>query len=92
MKRDHLRLDGDNVCKEYVSSGKELLTIPIEQRVRFLDIIASSLNCRRALRQIVLPRLERIEKELSGIRNALGSTQRAQPARNTRPRKNPGNR
>ncbi|MBK9117981.1 MAG: hypothetical protein IPM18_00010 [Phycisphaerales bacterium] len=56
MKRDHLRADHDNVIKEYVSSGKELLTIDVEQRVRFLDIIATSLNGRRALRQIVLPR------------------------------------
>lgn len=73
MKRDHLRADPDNVIKEYASSGQELLAVELEQRVRFLDIIATSLNCRRALRQIVLPRLAAIEETLVAIRADISS-------------------
>ena len=71
MKHDHMKLDADNVCKEHVSSGKELLMLPVEKRVRFLDIIATSLNTRRALRQIVLPRLAAIEGQLASIHAAI---------------------
>src|ERR1043166_9570036 len=73
MKRDHLGLDADNVCKEYVSSGRQLLTIPLEERRRFIDIFAISLNSRRALRQIVLPRLAAIEAQLGAVSDQLAS-------------------
>jgi len=71
MKRDHISLDADNVCKEYVSSGRELLDLEDERRLRFFDIIATSLNSRRALRQIVLPRQAAIEAQLTTIHTEL---------------------
>jgi hypothetical protein len=72
IKRDGLRIDADNVCKEHVSSGTHLLSdTSYDGRTRFQDILSNSLNVRRALRDLLLPRLTAVELELAAIRDQL---------------------
>lgn len=72
IKRDHLRIDDDGVCREWLRAGQELRDPNNETRFRFQNIIATSLNARRALREIVLPRLTALQAEIAAVRTHLG--------------------
>ena len=71
MKRDSLKIDAEDVCRESLRAGKELSDVRSENRLRFLDIIATALNTRRALREIVLPELTSIREEIAALRSHL---------------------
>jgi hypothetical protein len=72
MKRDNLRIDPDGVFKEFVSSGRHLLSdVKYEDRTRFQDILANSLNARRAIRALVLPQLESLVSQVAAMQEQL---------------------
>lgn len=71
IKRDNLRIDDEGVCVEWLRSGKELSDVNNDTRTRFQDIIATSLNTRRALREIVLPELAALREEVAAVRSHL---------------------
>ena len=76
IKRDHLKIDEDGICKESFRAGKELSSTLTENRFRFQDIIANRLNARRALRELVLPELAAIREELATVRSQLQCIER----------------
>jgi hypothetical protein len=67
LKRDGRRIDADNVCQEFSGAGRELSDVNNDTRTRFQDIIANSLNLRRAVRSLLLPRLQALESELAAL-------------------------
>jgi hypothetical protein len=71
IKRDNLKIDEEGVCVEWPRSGKELSDIHNDTRTRFQDIIATSLNTRRALRELVLPELAALRAEVAAVRSQL---------------------
>jgi len=72
IKRDNLRIDEDGVCKELMDAGKALSDSNNETRFRFQNIVSTSLNTRRALREIVLPRLAVLQQEMGSLRAQMG--------------------
>ena len=66
IKRDGLRIDADGVTIEYGGAGEELTHH--EGRFRFQDIIANSLNSRRAIRDLVLPPMAELHREITALR------------------------
>ena len=77
MKRDRLTVDSDGVCRELLHDGKELRDVGNENRFRFMDIISTSLNTRRALREIVLPALEFLREDIAALQSQLDRIERA---------------
>ena len=71
IKRDRLRIDEDGVCIEWLGPGRELSDVNNETRTRFQDIIATKLNARRAIREMVLPELATIRQEIATLRSQL---------------------
>jgi len=72
IKRDNLRIDDDGVCREWLRAGQELSDPNNETRFRFQNIIATNLNTRRALREIVSPRVAELRAEIATVRTQLG--------------------
>lgn len=68
MKRDGLRVDPDGVIKEWLGAGQELSDWNNESRFRFQNIIATNLNTRRAIRELVLPVLAELREEIAALR------------------------
>ena len=68
IKRDNLKIDEDGVCIEDIHAGKHLSDFRDETRYRFQNIVSISLNTRRALREIVLPRLAVLQQEMESLR------------------------
>jgi hypothetical protein len=64
MKRERLRIDEDGVCHEYARAGKELRDVCNESRMRFQNIIATRLNTRRAIREMVVPHLVKLQADV----------------------------
>jgi len=75
IKRDNLRIDEDGVCWEYAQAGKNLSDVSNEGRMRFQNIIATRLNTRRAIREMILPRLVKLEADVVEIHRQLGQIQ-----------------
>jgi len=71
IKRDKSRIDEDGVCHEWMQAGKELSDVNNETRMRFQDIIATRLNTRRAIREMVWPYLSKLQKDMQDVRNQL---------------------
>jgi hypothetical protein len=67
LKRDNRRIDDDNVCAEYDTSGDQLRDVKNDGRTRFQDIISNALNVRRAVRQLVIPHLNELASQLAAI-------------------------
>jgi hypothetical protein len=76
IKRDRLSIDRDGVCQEYAGAGRELSDVHNETRMRFLDIIATRLNTRRAPREIVLPALLKLQTDVDELHNRLDRIER----------------
>jgi hypothetical protein len=76
MKRDHLRVDAVGICNESLQPGKELANANYEERFRFQNILAISLNTRRAIREIVLPELAALHEEIAAVRSQLDRIER----------------
>ncbi len=70
-KRKRCRVDPEGVAIEYADSGKNLSDVNYEDRTRFQDIIAVNLNTRRAIRELVLPRVTELQKDLQALRERL---------------------
>lgn len=75
IKREKIRSDEDGVCKEFAGAGKELSDVHNETRMRFQNIIATRLNTRRAIREMVLPCLIKLQSDVNEIRNQLDQLQ-----------------
>lgn len=75
IKRDKLKIDEDGVCQEFAGAGRELSDVHNETRMRFQDIIAMRLNTRRAIRELVLPHLLKLEQDLNDLHNRLDAIQ-----------------
>ena len=75
IKRDKIRIDQDGVCHDYAGAGKELSDVHNESRMRFQNIIATRLNTHRAIREMVLPRLEKLQGDINEIRLKLDCIQ-----------------
>ena len=72
IKQDNLRIDEDGVCQGWLSAGKQLRDGRDENRFRFQNILATSLNTRRALRELVLPRVSELNTEVVAMRTQIG--------------------
>ncbi len=75
IKREKLRIDEEGVCREWAGGGQELSDVYNEGRTRFQDIIATHLNTRRAIREIICPHLLKLQKDMDDVRNKLDSIQ-----------------
>jgi len=75
IKRDKIRIDEDGVCHEYAGAGRELSDVYNETRMRFQNIIATRLNTRRAIREMVLPCLAKLQCDVEDIRAQLARIQ-----------------
>jgi hypothetical protein len=75
IKRDKIRIDDDGICCEYSRAGKELSDVHNESRMRFQNIIATLLNTRRAIREMILPCLDELQLNVNEIREQLGHIQ-----------------
>jgi hypothetical protein len=71
IKRDKIRINEDGVCHEYAGAGRELSDVYNESRMRFQNIIATRLNTRRAIREMVLPCLNKLQRDVNEIRGQL---------------------
>lgn len=76
IKRDRIAIDEDGVCVEWLGAGKELCDIHNDTRMRFQDIIATRLNTRRTIREMVAPPLAEIRAEVAAIRSQLDRIER----------------
>ena len=71
LRREHVRIDPDGVARGFAVSGKNLSDVENESRYRFQDIIATNLNTRRSLRQLVLPLLAETLEEVGKLHARL---------------------
>lgn len=65
------RPDPDGIVVEYASNGREFTDVDNEERTRSLDIIATNLNTRRALRELVQPSLAETAVALRSMQEQL---------------------
>ena len=75
IKRDKIQIDEDGVCSEWMGAGKELSDVYNETRTRFQDIIATRLNTRRAIREMILPCLFKLQKDMDEVGKKLDHIQ-----------------
>jgi hypothetical protein len=76
IKAERLTIDEDGVCREWADTGKELSDVNNESRMRFQDIIATRINTRRAIREIVCPYLIKLQKDVDDLGDKLDHIQR----------------
>lgn len=74
LRRDHHPPDEDGVFQSSPRNGKELSDPRYDGRTRFQDIIATNLNTRRALRELVLPAIAELHAEIAALRQALNQS------------------
>lgn len=71
MKQEGRRIDPDGIARGHASSGYQYGNVDDPERFRFLDIFATNLNTRRALRDLVLPGMAEVLKELKRLSGRL---------------------
>ena len=71
LKRERTRIDPDGVAREFADGGRNLADVHNETRTRFQDIIATRLNTRRAIRELVEPCLAETMEEVGKLRAQL---------------------
>jgi len=71
LKFYHAKIGEDGVFGWDIRSGSELRDCNYEGRIRFQDIIANSLNARRAVRDIALPAIQALSQEVAELRAQL---------------------
>lgn len=71
MKRRCQKPDADNVCDERRGSYVESFPIDDPGRLRFFDIMANRLNTRRAIRELVLTRLDEMDRRIEAIQKQV---------------------
>ena len=84
LKRDRVRIDPDGVARAFADAGKNLSDIHNETRTRFQDIIATNLNTRRAIRELILPRLNEALEGIGELRARLDRIEAELTAREAR--------
>ena len=77
IKSDHLKIDEDGVAFVFSGAGRELSDVENQTRMRFQNIIATNLNTRRALRELVLPSCEERHCEIAALRAEPEDVKRA---------------
>ena len=76
IKQGNLKIDIDGICDNgWYRDGKELSDAHNENRFRFQDIISNRLNTRRAIRELVIPELAKIQEDMKDMRNQLNQIQ-----------------
>ena len=76
IKQDKIKIDEDGVCdRGWYTSGREFSDVNVENRFRFQDIIATRLNTRRAIREMVFPYFKKLEKEIGEVNEKLDCIQ-----------------
>ena len=68
VKTSGARVEEDGVVTFGGTAGRELGDPDNDRRFRFQDVIANNLNGRRALRELVLPVLGELRKEVAALR------------------------
>ncbi len=68
LKRDGTRIDPDGVADGSSRGGKHLSDPKYGDSTRFLDIIATRLNTRRAIRELVLPPMAKLQDDIDALR------------------------
>ena len=63
--------DPDLVCYEFFSSANDFKELPDQSRLHVSGVLANRINARRALRELVLPQLEAIQKSLDALHARL---------------------
>jgi len=71
IKQDNISLDEDGAFSTWLDSGKDLSDVHNQNRFRFHDIISNRLNTRRAIREIVMPEIIKIQVEIDAIHKQL---------------------
>lgn len=71
LKSERMRIDPDGVAREWADNGRNLSDVNNDTRTRFQDIIATNLNTRRAVRELVEPRLAETLEEIGKLRAQL---------------------
>lgn len=64
LKQAGRRIDEDCVARGSAESGRQFSDVNYDSRDRFHDIIATRLNTRRAIRELVLPRIGEVLDEV----------------------------
>ncbi len=77
IKQENLKIDEDGVWHQWPMLSKEFSGLSIENRRRFQDIIATRLNTRRAIREMMFPQLLKLQKDIDDVRNKLDLIQRS---------------
>ena len=77
IKEDGAHVDDDFVFREYKYGPNDWHSWPENKRRELTQIMAIRLNTRRAIRELVLPKLEAIQASLADIQSRLG---RLEPA------------
>ena len=68
LKRDGIRIDPDGVADGGSQDGRHLGNPRHDDRTRFQDIIATRLNTRRAIRELVLPPMAKMQDDIDALR------------------------
>ena len=76
MKFENIKIDEDGVCdKGRYDAGKDISDSYNKNRFRFMDILANRLNTRRAMREIIIPHLSKLENEVESLHQKLDQMQ-----------------
>ncbi|UCD52287.1 MAG: hypothetical protein JSW27_06545 [Phycisphaerales bacterium] len=72
IKQDNIKVDEDGVCdRGWYSAGRQFSDVHVDNRFRFMDIMANRLNARRAMGEILMPHLLNLEEEMSTLHRQL---------------------
>lgn len=71
IKQEKLKIDEDGVCRGHSTAGEHISDVNNDNRTRFQDIIATRINTRRTIREIVLPAIHELKQELTEINDRL---------------------
>jgi hypothetical protein len=71
MKERGWKIDDDGVCIKASDSWIGEFHVTDPGRLRFFDIIANRLNMRRSIREIALPKIEALQKEIHELKDEV---------------------
>lgn len=71
IKNNRLTIDQDGVCREWADSGNELFDKCNENRMRFQGIVATRLNTRRAIRELVFPKVQELQNQMNVLHEKI---------------------
>lgn len=72
IRQDNIKIDEEGICdRGWYSAGRGFSDVHMENRFRFMDIMANRLNARRAMREILVPHLLKLEEEVGILHRQL---------------------